>query len=52
MILLASLPLSSDDLRQLRRARAVGFTKAAIRRALVLDDASFLPEALQMLEVA
>lgn len=46
----SNVPLSASEMRQLRMARAIGFAKAAIRRAVHLDDHSFLGEALDMLE--
>lgn len=44
--------LSAAELRQLRMAQAIGYTKAAIRRALYLNDPSFLSAALFELEEA
>jgi hypothetical protein len=41
-----------DDGARLYRAYAIGFAKAAIRRALALNDYAALPAALIVLEEA
>lgn len=42
--------ITDSDVRQLLMAQAIGFTKAAIRRAVHLNDDSYLRKALEHLE--
>lgn len=41
---------NDEDMRDLRTAYAIGFTKSAIRRAIELGDNRTLAEALELLE--
>lgn len=42
--------MTEDEYRHLRKAFAIGYTKAAINRAIVLQDCTWLPEIMKLIE--
>jgi hypothetical protein len=45
-----SITLSEVDQRRLRKAYTIGFTKAAINRAIMLDDCTWLRDVQKLIE--
>jgi hypothetical protein len=49
MVEVESITLTEDDMSRLRKAYTIGFTKAAINRAIMLNDCTWLPEVLELM---